>query len=162
MPGRSWEVVGGGSTGGILVRTGAEVTSPEDLILLIEGLWEVVGGEEKGGIVAREGQDTSSPQISERLSFGALVKQDSRAADPDAHRLLTESSIWTRLAENLMIFECHDGRAPQDLFRGMTDGILATGTDKQSLEAEEMTSMGGAEEVVAQAKRLPWMVDLGQ
>jgi hypothetical protein len=37
--------------------------------------WKVVGGADKGGILVRAGKDLSSPQESDRLSFGAIVKQ---------------------------------------------------------------------------------------
>jgi len=118
MSGPCWVVVGGSSQGGILVREGEDVSSPQaparlsigavvsqlalvgdrlhyalltgtgpdrgwvstrlkgkELLTDICNVWVVVGGSDKGGILVREGKDTASPQSPERLSTGALVRE---------------------------------------------------------------------------------------
>jgi len=40
------------------------------------GLWEVIGGADKGGIIVRSGKDIDSHKSEERLSFGAVIKQE--------------------------------------------------------------------------------------
>mmetsp|Transcript_33955 Transcript_33955/g.97638 ORF Transcript_33955/g.97638 Transcript_33955/m.97638 type:complete len:745 (-) Transcript_33955:64-2298(-) len=86
--------------------------------------------------------------------WDALPKQ--RRGFVTAAYLLEETSIWSMLSEMLMKFECHDGRAPQDLFRNILGGMLAIGTDTAALE-------GGAGDAAAgQAKRLPWLIEGGE
>jgi len=41
-----------------------------------EQLWEVVGGADRGGIIVRSGLDIQSGKLSERLSYGAVLKQE--------------------------------------------------------------------------------------
>jgi len=56
-----------------------------------------------------------------------------------AAHLLGMSSIWKRLAEQRMVFEVHDGRAPQELFRNVMGGSLALDTDVAVIEGEGET-----------------------
>jgi len=81
----------------------------------------------------------------------ALPKQ--RRGFVTAAYLLEESSIWERLAEILMTFDCHDGRAPQDMFRNVLGGLVAIGTDKAALEEEK------GKENATPMQNLPWLVD---
>jgi len=79
--------------------------------------------------------------------WDSLPKQ--RRGFVTAAYLLGETSIWTMLSDALMLFECHDGRAPQSLFREIMGGLMAIETDIAALE-------GPAPEEPSKAKRLPW------
>lgn len=69
--------------------------------------------------------------------------------------LLSGTSIFEQLADNLMIFECHDGRATQDLFRSVMGGFLALDTDTKAIGADEGQD---ALKPIDMRKRLPWFI----
>jgi hypothetical protein len=70
--------------------------------------------------------------------------------------LANETSIFSQLADALMIFECHDGRAPQDLFRNTLGGFLALDTNVKAVESADTDEVTKLDET---KKRLPWFVE---
>lgn len=80
--------------------------------------WKVVGGADKGGILVRTGQDLKSPEAFERLSTGAVVREEELVAERLHYVLVSgagPSSGWVSTkvtGKDLVVKQVADAKVP--------------------------------------------------
>eukprot|EP00930_Biecheleria_cincta_P024857 TRINITY_DN17745_c0_g1_i1.p1 TRINITY_DN17745_c0_g1~~TRINITY_DN17745_c0_g1_i1.p1 ORF type:complete len:340 (+),score=56.85 TRINITY_DN17745_c0_g1_i1:181-1200(+) len=87
----------------------------------VAATWKVVGGGEKGGILVRSGRDLKSPEAPDRLSTGAVVREEELVGDRLHYTLVNgagPSSGWvsTKVAgKDLLLKQVAPGAKPSTL-----------------------------------------------